>query len=49
MKPKKSNWDKTETKIVTKLKNSNWDISQKLKWLQNSETQILTKLKKLKL
>ena len=34
---------------MTKLKNSNCDNSQKLNLLQNSETQIVTKLKKNKI
>ena len=32
--------------MVTKLKNSNCDKTQKLKLWQNSKTQIVTKLKK---
>ena len=31
--------------MVTKLKHSNYDKTQKLKWLQNSKAQIVTKLK----
>ena len=34
-----------KTQIGTKLKNSHWDKSQKLKFLPNSKTQILKKLK----
>ena len=33
-----------ETQIVMKFKNSNCDETQKLKWRQNSKTQIVTKL-----
>ena len=48
-------WHNLKTQIVTKLKNSNFDQTQKhklwqdstLKFLQNSKTQIVTKLKNL--
>ena len=36
----------SKTQMVTKLKNSNGDKTPKVKWWQNSKSQIVTKLKK---
>ena len=38
-------WQKSKTQIVTKLKDSNCDKTQKLKWSPNSKTKFVTKLK----
>ena len=39
-------WQNSKKQIVTKIKNSNCDKTQKLKLWTNSKTQIVTKLKK---